>query len=96
MEAKMIASCGLICTECPGYIATRSGDEEALAKVAAEWSVEYGGQIGTEDVRCNGCLSPDGPWMSHCSVCKIRACASGKGLDTCAGCDDYACSRQSV
>jgi hypothetical protein len=93
VETKMIAFCGLTCTECPGYLATQSGDEEELKKVAAQWSDEYGGELSVDDVRCNGCLATTGPWMSHCSECKIRACGVEKGLESCANCDDYACEK---
>jgi hypothetical protein len=93
MDEKMIAFCGLTCTECPGYVATKSGDEEALKKVAAQWSEEFGGDLSIDDVRCDGCHSLEGPWMSHCSECKIRACGTQKGLANCAGCDEYACDK---
>lgn len=95
METQIIACCGLTCTECPGYLATQQGDEAALEKAAAEWSVEYGGEISAADVRCDGCLSVEGPWMSHCAVCKIRACAIERGLENCAACEDYACEKLS-
>jgi len=94
METKtMIAYCGLDCLQCPGFIATKSGDEEALKKVAEEWSKEYGGNITVDDVRCNGCQSAEGPWMSHCAVCQMRACGIEKGVENCAHCDDYACDK---
>ncbi len=92
MERK-IATCGLICTECPGYIATQSQDAEAIAKVAEMWSAEYNAQLTAEDCRCDGCHSESGPWMSHCAECGIRACGVEKGVDTCAECDDYACEK---
>ncbi len=31
---KMIACCGLVCTECPTFIATQDDDDEARAKTA--------------------------------------------------------------
>jgi len=34
---KMIAYCGLICTECPGYIATQKDSDEEREKVAKLW-----------------------------------------------------------
>jgi len=93
VEEKMIAFCGLTCTECPGYVATQSGDVEALNKVAAQWSAEYGGDLTVNHVRCNGCHAVEGPWMSHCSVCKIRACGTEKNLANCAHCDEYGCDK---
>ena len=93
METKMIAYCGLDCAQCPGYLATQSGDPEALAKVAADWSAEYGGNLTVDDVRCNGCQSESGPWMSHCAECKMRACGTEKAVANCAHCPDYACDK---
>jgi len=37
---KMIAFCGLTCTECPTFIATRKDDDEERKKVAELWSKE--------------------------------------------------------
>ena len=90
---KMTAFCGLACTDCPALIATRAGNEEALAKVAEQWSEEYGTQLKVTDCRCDGCLSESGPWMSHCAECDIRACAVEKGVETCAHCTDYGCDK---
>jgi len=90
---RMTAFCGLTCTECPALIATRAGDEEALAKVAEQWSAEFDAPLTADDCRCDGCLSTTGPWMSHCAECGIRACAVEKGVETCAHCTDYGCDR---
>jgi hypothetical protein len=88
---KMVAFCGLVCTDCAAYIATKSGDAEAIAKVAADWSAEFKHSLTAEDCWCNGCVAKQGPWMSHCSECEIRACGMGKDLDNCGHCDTYSC-----
>ena len=93
METKMIAVCGITCTECPAYVATQGGDEEALARVTAEWSEAYGGDLSADDCRCNGCLATEGPWMSHCSECKMRACGTENMVENCAHCAEYACEK---
>ena len=90
---KMIAYCGLMCTECPAYIATQNHDVDAMARVAEEWSVEYNAQLTADDCWCNGCLAEMGPWMSHCAECGIRACGAKKGVENCAHCDDYGCEK---
>jgi hypothetical protein len=33
---KIIAYCGLVCADCPAYIATPANDREALERVAAQ------------------------------------------------------------
>lgn len=93
MDTKMTAVCGITCTECPAYVATQSGEEEALVRVAVQWSKEYDSELTAEDCRCNGCLSAEGPWMSHCSECKMRACGMEKMVENCAHCADYACEK---
>jgi len=49
--------CGIDCNACPALLATRKGDEAALAAVAAEWSKLYGAQIPPESIPCAGCFA---------------------------------------
>lgn len=90
---KMIAYCGLICTECPAFIATQKDDDEGRKKVAKLWSKEFNSDIKPEDVNCNGCMEESGRLFNHCKVCEIRKCGLGKGLKNCAYCDDYVCEK---
>lgn len=90
MAEKMIAYCGLVCSECPAYIATQSDDMEALGRVAAQWSKEFNATLAAADCICDGCLSDSERLIGHCSECKVRACAIGRGVINCAHCDDYA------
>jgi len=90
---KMIAYCGLTCTECPAFLATQQDDDSQRAQVAEMWSKEFGAQYRPEDINCNGCLSEDGRHIGYWDTCEIRACAQGKGVETCAHCDDYACEK---
>ncbi|MEA2008620.1 MAG: DUF3795 domain-containing protein [Chloroflexota bacterium] len=93
MEKKIIAYCGLICSDCPAYIATQANDQEALEKVAAQWREEYDApNMTVKSILCDGCL--DGPRKcGHCAECEIRACAVAKGVLNCAHCNDYACEK---
>lgn len=88
---KMIAYCGLVCTECPAYIATQNDDQEALKKVAKQWSKEFNASFAPEDCICDGCLSSTGRLSSYCHECKIRACGVEKKVRNCAHCTEYAC-----
>jgi hypothetical protein len=36
MDDRIIAYCGLVCTDCPAYIATQADDRVALERVAAQ------------------------------------------------------------
>ena len=91
---KNIAYCGLVCTDCPAYIATQADDQAALEQVAAQWREEYNvPDITVESVICDGCLGSNGRHCSHCFECEIRACGMDRGVVTCAHCADYACEK---
>ena len=54
---RMVAYCGLICTDCPGYIATQANDRAELERVAEMWRKEYNApEITVESVICDGCI----------------------------------------
>lgn len=89
----MIAYCGLVCTECPAYLATLEDDDDQRRKVAENWSRDYNADIKPEDINCEGCLPGRSVYFSHCNVCEIRACGTSRGLQNCAYCDDFACER---
>jgi len=90
---RMIATCGLICSECPAYVSTQNGDTTALEALAKTWSKVYGTTLLADDCTCNGCHSATGPWMSHCAECDIRACGTEKNVTSCAECSDYTCDK---
>jgi hypothetical protein len=91
--SKIIAYCGLVCTDCPAYIATQADDQAALEKVAAQWREEWNVfNITIASVICDGCLD-GGHKCSHCADCEIRACAVERGVINCAHCSDYTCEK---
>jgi len=90
MSEKMIAYCGLDCAKCKSYVATQSGDDAALAKIAAETSKAFGVSLTAESVACDGCQS-NGRKIPYCAECKVRACAIEMGVPNCAHCGDYGC-----
>lgn len=85
----MIAFCGLACTECPAFLATKENNNEKRRQVAEQWSKEYKADFKPQDINCEGCLSKNGRLFSHCSVCTIRQCGLKKDHKNCAYCDDY-------
>jgi hypothetical protein len=38
-------------------------------------------------------LISDGPHISYCSVCDIRACGAGRKVKNCAYCIEYGCEK---
>lgn len=89
---RILAYCGIVCSACPAYLATRSRDPAALARAAEVFRREYGIAGATaENVRCAGCPSDDGPRAGQMPGCPILACARGRSLPHCAACSEYVC-----
>ena len=90
MSDPMIAYCGLVCTECPAFLATQAGDEKKAQATADLWSRQFHHTLALDDVWCDGCLV-GGKKCAHCAVCSIRACAQNRGVKNCGHCDEYCC-----
>ncbi len=92
-----IAACGLICSRCDAFRATKEDSQEKLELVAADWRKRYNcPDIAAENIRCNGCMTEGGPKCGHCEKgCGIRACAISKKLSTCAECGEFPCKQLS-
>jgi|WetSurMetagenome_2_1015567.scaffolds.fasta_scaffold19874_5 hypothetical protein len=89
--AKMIAYCGLTCTDCDAYKATKKDDNGLRAEVAAKWTKEYSHPFKAEDINCTGCTST-GIRVGYTAACPIRKCAVEKDVMNCGWCTDYPCS----
>jgi hypothetical protein len=89
---KMIAYCGLTCTDCPAYQATRANDEQKARETAELWSKEYGINVSVDKVWCDGCLVA-GKKCAHCAECGIRACGMERGVKNCGHCPDFSCDK---
>ncbi|MCE5322084.1 DUF3795 domain-containing protein [bacterium] len=90
---NIIGACGLSCSECDAYKATQANDHEAIAKVAADWSKQFGADIQMESILCDGCMTDGNRKCGHCAECEIRACVVSRGLANCAYCDDFGCEK---
>ncbi len=93
MAQKMIAYCGLDCTECGAFIATQKNDNKRRAEVAADWTTKYHHDFKPEDINCVGCIPAAGKHIGQCSVCEVRLCGQAKGVANCAYCPDYGCDK---
>ncbi|MEN6521770.1 MAG: DUF3795 domain-containing protein [Armatimonadota bacterium] len=89
----VIAACGLICSNCEAYIATKANDAESITRVAKEWSAQFDADIKPESVWCDGCMTDGERKCSHINECRIRTCAIERGLANCAGCSDFGCNK---
>ena len=91
---RIVGSCGIICNECPAFIACKTDDQELREKTAKEWSKMYGAQIGASEINCVGCLATEGVQISHCAECDIRSCSQQTHqLSNCGLCSEYPCER---
>ncbi len=93
-----IAYCGLFCSTCPIYLATREGSDEERSRMRVEIArvcrEQYGLIYSQEDITdCDGCRSDSGRLFSGSRDCHIRTCAREKKLENCAFCPEYACEK---
>lgn len=92
MCKSSMAPCGLVCDECPAYIATRSNDTATLLKCGQEWGRSYGREIKAEEVMCDGCRGSGRKWL-WCRDCALATCEKSSQSQSCAHCADYPCDK---
>lgn len=91
---RIIAYCGLVCTDCDAYIATQANDLAALEQMAARAREQFNvPDITVESAKCDGCLGDTEHKCGYCFECKIRACGVERGIVNCAHCAEYACEK---
>ena len=89
---KMIARCGLICTDCDAYKATLNNDDALRRQVAAKWTQDYNHPFKADEINCDGCLPDTVKSIGHLNICAVRKCGMSKGVKNCGWCDEYGCS----
>ena len=89
---KIVACCGLVCSDCGAFIATRENDDIKRKEVAANWTKEYGRAFKPEEINCDGCMK-NGKHFNYCNICEIRKCGINRGAANCAYCTDYGCEK---
>ena len=92
---RMIAFCGLICSECPAFLATQKDSDAERKAVAEQWSKTFNHEVNPADINCDGCTSEVGRLFTHCTVCEVRKCSKEKHVENCAHCDEYPCDNLS-
>ena len=85
-----ISYCGLLCNECPLYIATKNNDLQAKERLAVECSTEAI-TFTAEDMTCEGCFCHKNDRSKMCGDCEIRKCAKNKAVENCGLCSEYPC-----
>lgn len=88
----IISCCGMMCSECPVYMATQKDDETMKRYLAHEYSM--GGQVFyPKDIVCHGCHTVSGDHNKFCKGCEIRQCCKDKKIKLCAECKSYPCEK---
>lgn len=89
---KIIAFCGLTCTDCRAYIATKENNDQERKEIAKAWATpEY--PLKPDDINCDGCTTKAGQTVSFVEACTIRKCALERNIPNCAYCPEYACEQ---
>ncbi len=87
-----MSACGVICAECPAYLAGQSNDPAVRERVVAAWHEIYGLNFGPEMISCGGCLGSDEAVFFTSRKCSARRCCRSRGLANCAACADRPCT----
>jgi hypothetical protein len=86
----MMSACGVLCSECPAYLAQTKGAAHQRRTVQA-WRRIYGLTETVEHISCSGCLGPDDEVFHTSLNCKARLCCRAKGVSSCAECANESC-----
>jgi Protein of unknown function (DUF3795) len=90
---EIISRCGFRCDECPAFAGNNRTFADQL-KTATGWSRYFGIKMSPDKIRCNGCPSNDcAEYDLPDSECPIRRCVVERGMNTCADCFDYPCTK---
>lgn len=90
---KILAFCGIDCTDCDAFKATQQNNDVKRKEIAASWSKEFGHEIKPGEINCDGCLTEVGRHINYCSMCEIRKCGIEKEVENCAYCKEYKCDK---
>ncbi len=87
-----IAYCGLDCSGCDVYQATKLDSEDLRQQYAAKVFEQFKIEVQPSTVNCHGCRDAR-PKTGFCAYCEVRKCAIDRELENCASCPDYGCDK---
>ncbi len=85
-DMKMIAYCGIYCEQCSFRAAVAEQDFKHLEPLPEKYREFREGRSNLSDYACEGCKG-----RNLCEPCKIKDCALGKGINSCAECGLFPC-----
>jgi hypothetical protein len=89
---RIIAYCGLVCNECPIFIATLESNQQKKVELANQYTSEAY-EVTQEDINCVGCTSKGSDIFKFCQECDIRLCGLDREIPNCAYCSEYPCNK---
>ena len=92
VEANMMSACGVLCSECPAYLAAEKGSAHQRRTIEA-WHRIYGLNETVEHISCCGCLGPDEGVFHTSRNCRARSCCRSQGFSSCAECLSGSCAK---
>ena len=87
-----IAYCGLDCSGCDVYQATKLDSDDIRQKYADKVFSQFKIKVEPETINCHGCRD-ERPKTGYCAMCEVRKCTIDRGLENCAYCKDYGCEK---
>ena len=92
---RIVGYCGIVCSECPVFIANEKNDDQEREKVALIFTQQYGKEYRRDDINCEGCITDNLRIFNYCKTCGIRKCGKERNVKNCAYCVDYPCENLS-
>ena len=90
IRVEILAYCGVHCTECPIFIATKQQKEIEPSQKKKKSNIATS-LFSVEDAKCYGCVSNKSDVGDLCAQCEIRICARHKKVENCGYCQEYPC-----
>ncbi len=90
---KIIGYCGIVCSDCPVFLATKINDDTERKRVADLFTKQYKREYTSEEINCDGCTSDSLHLFHYCGNCVRRKCARDRNLKNCAYCPEYPCAK---
>jgi hypothetical protein len=89
----MISYCGIDCSKCETFLATRTNSDKERKNIAEKCLVEHNVKLNLEEINCHGCKSDKVKCSFAEDLCAIRKCNIEKSTPHCAACAEYKCDQ---
>jgi hypothetical protein len=87
----IVARCGYRCDLCMAYRPNVEANPANPQTLSDGWFKYFGFRLLPEQIICDGCMAESLERIDQ--ECPVRPCATVRGLDNCAHCEEYVCDR---